>query len=317
MSGKWGAESTTDEVLADVDLSGKCIVVTGASGGLGLETARALASRGARVVLAARDRQKLDSACSRIRQAVPDADLSVLLLDLASLSRVRTAAEECIGKFSRIDRLINNAGVMFCPLMRTEDGFELQFGVCHLGHFLFTGLIMPALIRGDETRIINLTSGGHALGDIDFEDPNFLSRPYDKWQSYGQAKSANVLFSVSLTNRLAQFGITSNAVHPGMIPETDLGRYLRQEDYEYLMAMGNPEDFAIKSLKAGAATSVWAATAPELSGTGGLYLEDCQIACVNDEESVAHGFRSRVVDPERADRLWALSEELVGERFYW
>ena len=313
----WGADTTIDEVLSGVDLSGKRVVVTGASGGLGLETARALASAGASVVLAARDQLKLQSACDQIRQDLADADLSLLVLDLASLAKIRSAAADCLERFEQIDVLINNAGVMFCPLMRTEDDFEMQFGVCHLGHFLFTGLVMPALLRAEGARIVNLTSGGHTLGDVDFDDPNYHSRPYDKWQSYGQAKSANVLFSVGLSKRLAQFGITANAVHPGMIMETDLGRHLKPEDYEYLMALGNPEDFAVKSLQAGAATTVWAATAPELRGKGGLYLEDCHIAEANDEEGTAGGFRRRVVDPVRAERLWALSEALVGQQFEW
>lgn len=316
MNDKWGAQTTGDEVLAGIDLTGKHVLVTGASGGLGLETSTALARKGATVILAARDPEKLDAACRKILQEVPGAALEILLLDLASLSSIRNAADECLARFRKIDILVNNAGIMFCPLMRTQDNFEMQFGVCHLGHFLFTCRIVPALMQGQNPRIINLTSGGHVLGDVDFDDPNFHSRPYDKWQSYGQAKSANVLFSVELEQRLSRYGIHANAVHPGMILETELGRHLGNEDYEYLMAMGNPEDFTIKSIQSGVATTLWAATSPELKDRGGLYLEDCHVSSVNDDGTGSGGFLSRVIDPVRAKKLWTLSEQLVGEKFF-
>lgn len=317
-TGEFGADTTADEVLAGIDLAGKRILVTGGSGGLGKEAARALAARGAQIVLAARSEEKLASARADIEAQVPAARLHTLVLDLASLDSVRAAAAEFLGRFDSLDVLVNNAGVMACPLARTADGFEMQFGVCHLGHFLFTGLLVPALLKGAPARVVNLSSGGHQIADVDLEDPNYQQREYDKWQSYGQAKSANVLFSVALNARLAERGVTSNAVHPGAIAETDLARHMQVADFEAMMAM-QPEgsQMTFKSLQAGAATTAWAAAAPELDGRGGLYLEDCNIGEVNDSPEVLGGYRSRALDPGRAEVLWALSEKLVGQAFSW
>lgn len=314
----FGASTTADEVLDGLDLAGRRILVTGGSGGLGKEAARALAARGAQIVLAARSEEKLAAAKADIEAQVPGASLDTLVLDLASLASVRSAAKAFLERYDSLDVLINNAGVMACPLARTTDGFEMQFGVCHLGHFLFTCLLVPALLRGAPARVVNLSSGGHQIADVDLEDPNYLQRDYDKWQSYGQAKSANVLFSVALNQRLAARGITSNAVHPGAIAETDLARHMQAEDFEAMMAM-QPEgaQMTFKSLQAGAATSAWAASAPELEGRGGLYLEDCAVGQVNDSTEVLGGYRSRVLDAGRAEQLWAISEALVGERFSW
>ena len=270
------------------------------------------------MVLAARSEQKLAAARADIEARVPAANIDTLVLDLASLAGVRSAAAEFLRRHDSLDVLINNAGVMACPLARTVDGFEMQFGVCHLGHFLFTGLLVPALLRGAPARVVNLSSGGHQIADVDFEDPNYQQRDYDKWQSYGQAKSANVLFSLALNQRLAARGVTSNAVHPGAIAETDLARHMQAEDFEALMAM-QPEgaQMTFKSLQAGAATSAWAASAPELEGRGGLYLEDCGVAGVNDSSETLGGYRSRALDPARAEKLWDLSEQLVGQGFRW
>jgi NAD(P)-dependent dehydrogenase (short-subunit alcohol dehydrogenase family) len=310
------ANTTADEVLAGQQLQGVRILVTGGSGGLGKEAARALAAKGAGVILAARSEDKLAQARIDIVAATGNANVATLALDLASLDSVRAAAAEFLSRYQSLGVLINNAGVMASPLLRTADGFEMQFGVCHLGHFLFTGLIMPALLEAVPARIVNLSSAGHQIADVDFDDPNYLQRDYDKWQAYGQAKSANVLFSVALNQRLAAKGVTSTAVHPGAIAETELARHLGAEDFEALMAM-QPEGAVMefKSLAAGAATSVWAATAAELEGRGGLYLENCQPGELNEGGKLQGGYLDRVVDPERAEVLWQLSEQLVGQSF--
>lgn len=315
---KFGANTTADEVLDGLRLQGVRILVTGGSGGLGKEAARALAARGAEVILAARSEDKLAQARADIVDATGNAKVATLVLDLASLDSVRAAATEFLARYQSLDVLINNAGVMASPLLRTADGFEMQLGVCHLGHFLFTGLIMPALLEAAPARIVNLSSAGHQIADVDFDDPNYVERDYDKWQAYGQAKSANVLFSVTLNQRLAATGVTSNAVHPGTIAETELARHMGPEDFETLMAM-QPEGAVMefKSQAAGAATSVWAATAPELDGRGGLYLEDCQPGELNEGDTLQGGYLERVLDPVRAEALWQLSEQLVGQSFDW
>ena len=313
---RFDANTTADEILAGQQLQGMRILVTGGSGGLGKEAARALAAGGAEVILAARSEHNLAQARADIIAATGNSNVATLVLDLASLDSVRAAAAEFLARYQSLDVLINNAGVMACPLLRTGDGFEMQFGVCHLGHFLFTGLIMPALLEAAPARIVNLSSAGHQIADIDFDDPNYVARDYDKWQAYGQAKSANVLFSVALNQRLAAQRVTSFAVHPGAIAETGLARHMEAEDFEALMAM-QPEGTVMefKSLAAGAATSVWAATAAELNGCGGLYLEDCQRGEFNDAGKLQGGYLERVLDPVRAEALWQLSEQLVGQSF--
>jgi NAD(P)-dependent dehydrogenase (short-subunit alcohol dehydrogenase family) len=304
-----GFETTTDEVLVGLDLHGTVAIVTGASTGIGKETARALAAAGARVVLAARDAAKTDAAADEIRAAVPDAELEVGLLDLTSLESVRAFVAGFLGDHDQLQLLINNAGVMYTPYGHTAEGFELQFGTNHVGHFLLTCLLVPALLAGAPSRVVNLSSGGHVGSDIVWDDPNFERRDYDKFAAYGQSKTANILFSVELDRRLGERGVHAYAVHPGMI-STELGRYMTSDDVTALMERarrgpsgGMPPR---KTIPQGAATTVWAATAPELDGQGGTYLADCR---VTDE----HAPWAR--DPESARRLWALSEELVGEQF--
>jgi NAD(P)-dependent dehydrogenase (short-subunit alcohol dehydrogenase family) len=242
----------------------------------------------------------------------PEADLHTQRMDLADLESVRSAATEILLYHAQIQLLINNAGVMACPLLRTAQGFEMQFGTNHLGHFLFTGLLAPALIDGAPGRVVNLSSGGHKFGAFNFTDPNYNAREYDKWQAYGESKTANILFTVGLDERTRERGLRAFAVHPGVIA-TNLSRHMEEADYEALMARapaGQPLDF--KSLEQGAATTVWAATSPALSGRGGIYLEDCQIARASSGESGA-GVESYAVDPAAAERLWQMSEELVGQ----
>lgn len=316
----FGAQSTTDEVLAGHDLSGKTVFVTGGNSGLGQETARAMAARGAHVIIAGRDQAKLDEAKTAIESEVSGARIDTIVGDLASLESARACGQEANQRFDKIDLLINNAGVMACPLMHTADGFEMQFGTNHLGHFVLTKYLMPLLEKGANKRIVNLSSRGHHLGPVRFDDLNFENDEYNKWASYGQSKTANILFSVGLENRFGSKGIHAYAVHPGGIM-TNLGRHMTEEDIAWMTERmrktaeengGEPSGF--KSIPQGAATQCWAATASELEGKGGVYCEDCHVA-ENDDESSSGGVRSYAIDPANAERLWALSEELTGETF--
>lgn len=311
--------STADDVLDGIDLSGKTVFITGANSGLGKESARAMASKGAHIVMAGRDQAKLDSALADIHAEQSDAKLETILCNLDSLGAVRASALEANRRFDKIDLLINNAGVMACPMGRTVDGFETQFGTNHLGHFALTKGLMPLLKKGADisgsSRIVNLSSRGHHIAPVDLNDPNFASREYNEWLSYGQAKTANALFSAGLETRFSDQNIHAIAVHPGGI-ETNLGRHLSPEQREALgqrVITADP-NFEWKSIPQGAATQVWAATSPELDGRGGVYCEDCHIAQIDDESTVS-GVRSYALDRAKADALWDLSEGLIGERF--
>lgn len=311
---RFDGTSTTDQVIEGISLAGKLAVVTGASAGLGVETCRALLAAGASVLMVARDPVKLESAEQALRDAHPGAELHTQCMDLADLNSVRNAAAEILRDHSQIQLLINNAGVMACPLMRTADGFEMQFGTNHLGHFLFTGLLAPALIEGAPGRVVNLSSAGHKFANFNFSDPNYNKREYDKWQAYGESKTANVLFTVGLDLRTRERGVRAFAVHPGVIM-TKLSRHLQPEDFEALSARTPPgQELVYKSVEQGAATTVWAATAPPLARRGGIYLEDCQIAHAATG-SGNKGVESYAVNTAAAERLWLLSEELVGQSF--
>lgn len=315
----FGFESTADEVLEGKDLSGRTALITGGYSGLGMETARAMAAKGAHVILSGRDATKLAAAADEIAETT-GAKVDTLVCDLASLDSVRAAAKDANERFEKIDLLINNAGVMACPLGRTADGFEMQFGTNHLGHFLLTNLLMPLIEKGSEPRIVNLSSRGHHIDQLHFDDPNYESRDYDKWQAYGQSKTANILFSVGLEKRLAARGIHAYALHPGGIM-TNLGRHMTEEDRQWMMERmrkvaeeTGQQGQGFKSIPQGAATTCWVATADELAGTGGLYCEDCHVAERDDDDPMG-GVRSYAVDEGNAERLWTLSEELVGETF--
>lgn len=316
MNRSFNAETTTAQVIEGIDLSGKRAVVTGASGGLGAETARALCGAGAEVTLAARDVEKAEGVAASIRAAQPGARVAVAHLDLTSLDDIRQCADRILESGDSLDLLINNAGVMACPLIRIENGWELQLATNHIGHFLFTGRLLPALRAGSSARIVNLSSAGHRLDSMHFDDPHFEVREYDKWAAYGQSKTANVLFSVELDRRLSEENVRAFAVHPGMIM-TELARHMQAKDFEDLVDRSGPTSgqLSFKSVEAGAATSVWAATAPELEGRGGLYCEDCGVAAAKESDDSLQGFADHAVDPEAALQLWQQSEEWVDESF--
>lgn len=315
----FGATTTTDEVLDGINLTGKLIVITGGASGLGQETARAMAAKGAQIIIPVRDLGRGEEAVTAIKTSVPDAKIELMEMDLGSLESIRSFAKAFLDKQDSIDLLINNAGVMACPKAETADGLEMQFGTNHIGHFLMTNLLMPAVLKGGGSgngRIVNLSSRGHHRDEVHFDDLNFDNREYEKWNSYGQAKTANVLFTVGLEKRLADKGIHSYAVHPGGIV-TNLGRHLNDADIAELMARMKESSGAapvLKQVEAGAATTCYAATAPELEGKGGIYCEDCHVADVDDEDTTG-GVRSYAVDPEKAEKLWAVSEEIVEQSF--
>jgi len=311
---RFGFDSTTSDVLAGIDLGGKVALVTGGSGGLGEETARAFAEKGARVVLTARNAAKGEAAAQAIRASTGNGQVEVDELELASLASVRAFAQRFLARNDRLHILVNNAGVMACPFAKTTDGFERQLGTNHVGHFLLTCLLAPALRRGAPSRVVSVSSRGHHASPVVFEDLHFTRRPYDKWLAYGQSKTANVLFAVDLDRRLGGVAVHANAVHPGVIV-TELARHLVPEDFELLSKRMPGGKLQFKPVPAGAATSVYAATAPELEGRGGLYLEDCHVAAINDAENPPDGVKSYAIDPGLAQQLWTVSEEMVGQRF--
>ena len=311
----YGVDTTTERVTEGFDLEGRVALVTGASGGLGAETARALAACGAAVTLTARDVAKAEGVAEEIRSSTGNPLVDVLELELTRTASIRAAAKIWLGEHEKLHWLVNNAGVMACPLERTSEGYELQIATNHFGHFLFSGLLVPALRKSSPSRIVNLSSAGHRMSDVVLGDLHYENRPYDKWESYGQSKSANILFSVELNRRLAKHGVTANAVHPGMIL-TELGRHLDEADIQELMARRpDRSQMTWKSVEAGAATSVWACLAPELEGRGGLYLEDCHVAAERESDEEAEGYASWAMKKDTARKLWDVSERAVGERF--
>lgn len=306
-SRSFGWQSTTEDVLKGINLSGKTVVITGATSGIGSETARAFAAHGANVIITARSVEKAASVVEMVREKT-DKTIEVEELELASMASIRAFADRILARKVKIDYLINNAGVASCPFGKTDDGFEMQFGVNHLGHFLMTNLIAPVLADGG--RVIVLSSTGHRMSPIVFDDINYENRPYEKHGAYGQSKTANALFAVGLNKRLSSRGIEAFSVHPGAI-QTALNRHMTKEDFAIFDSM----DLQYKSLEQGAATSVFAATAPELTGKGGAFLSDCSIAPINDDEKIFDGVRTWAIDPEEAEKLWTVSEEMVGQTF--
>ena len=322
MTQSFGATSTTDEVLQSINLSGKRVLITGVSAGLGVETARALAAHGAQVVGAARDLSKAQAATEQVRaQAANGGSLDLVQLDLASLDSVRRCADGLLAAGTPFDLMIANAGVMACPKSTTVDGFETQFGTNHLGHFVLVNRIASLLKAG--SRLVNLSSAGHRYADVDLADPNFEHTPYEEFIAYGRSKTANVLFAVEFDRRHKARGVRATAVHPGAI-KTELSRHLTPQVLEKLIAEINASQpkgaapFSYKSIPQGAATSVWAAGVADAEAIGGRYCEDCHVAEVVSTPGLSGlrgGVRAYALDPQHAQALWQKSEEMVGERF--
>jgi NAD(P)-dependent dehydrogenase (short-subunit alcohol dehydrogenase family) len=319
MAGPFGATSTTDEVLQGVDLSGKRILVTGVSAGLGVETARTLAAHGAQVVGAARDLAKAKAATEQVRvQAANGGGLELVELDLASLASVRACADGLNAAGKPFDVVICNAGVMATPFGKTADGFETQFGTNHLGHFVLVNRIAALMKPG--SRLVNLSSAGHRFSDVDLDDPNFDHTEYAPFVAYGRSKTANALFAVEFDRRHKANGVRATAVHPGGI-QTELARHMTPEAVQALVdsistatPAGAPA-FEWKTIPQGAATSVWAGIVASPETVGGLYCEDCHVAELQESGDIRGGVRSYALDPDHAKALWAKSEQMVGETF--
>jgi len=312
----FGPKTTAEEALAGRDLRGKVAIVTGGHAGLGLETTRVLSNAGATVVIGSRDLKKAQMAVAKMK------NVEIGQLDLASPNSIDRFANAFLSSNRPLDLLINNAGIMATPLMRDDRGYEMQFATNHLGHFQLTARLWEALKKSRNARVVALSSRGHARGEVDFSDPNFDKRPYDKWAAYGQSKSANSLFAVELDKRGQEHGIRAFAVHPGGIL-TDLLRYMTDEE---LSAYGISRENGVikipdatkvserfKTIEQGAATTVWCAISSQLNGKGGVYCEDCDIApMVPADSKLLSGVRPWAVDKAAAESLWILSEKLTS-----
>ena len=319
MTNGFGAKSTADEVLSGVDLKGKRFLVTGASSGIGLETARSLVARGASVVGAVRNLAKAEAATAVVRDAASQSggSLKLIEVDLASLQSVRACADKLLDDGGPFDAIVANAGVMATPSGRTADGFDIQFGTNHLGHFALINRIEPLL--ADNGRLVMLSSQAHRVADVDLDDPNFDQQAYDPFVAYGRSKTANSLFAVEFDRRHRNRGIRAASVMPGN-SITDLPRHFSQEELQGLFkTVGNARAEAglppaeLKEISQAAATSVWAAVVADKDEIGGKYLEDCAVAPIDDAPNpFADGARSYALDADRAKHLWAKTEELLG-----
>jgi len=295
----FGSRSTAAEVLGGRSLEGTIAIVTGGYAGIGLETTRALAGAGATVIVPARSHDKARAALAD----VPRVELAAM--ELMAPASVDAFAAAFLATGRPLHLLINNAGIMAAPLQRDARGFESQLATNHIGHFQLTVRLLPALRRAAGARVVALSSRGHQRSPVDFEDPHFHERPYDRWVAYGQSKTANALFARGLDARGAADDIRSFAVHPGGII-TELSRHMTKEE---LAATASTVRGGLKTPEQGAATTAWAATSPQLAGMGGVYCEDCDIAtAVPADFAEGYGVKPWACDPALADRLWTLSE---------
>lgn len=326
----FNASSTTTDVIKGIDLTGKTAIVTGGDGGYGLEITKALTSAGATVIVPARDVEKAKEVLNGI------ANVEVETLDLTEPTSIDAFATKFLQSGRPLHLLINNAGIMWIPLKRDERGYEGQFSTNHLGHFQLTAKLWNALKKANGARVITVSSSSHHYSPVSFDDVNFNTKEYNKFEAYGQSKTANVLFAVELDSRGQQFGVRSYALHPGLSLETNLGRHLTFEDYIALGILhpdGTPNAEAeaamqkiAKTKEQGAATAVWAATSLALQNIGGVYLEDVEVAQFDEAnyDSIAATYRNPggfagvapyALDNDAAQKLWTLSEELTHTKF--
>jgi len=308
----FGFKTTAAEVIAGHDLTGKLAIVTGGYSGIGLETTRAFASAGAHVIVPARD---MDKAQNNLKDV---AGVELAQLDLIDPGSIDSFAREFLNSQRPVHILVNNAGIMAVPLIRDTRGYESQFATNHLGHFQLTARLWPALLEANGARVISVSSRGHRFSGVDFDDPNFERRAYDRWVAYGQSKTANILFAVALDERGQANGVRAFSLHPGRIIDTALSRYMTEEELAPYRPrdmeqrdVTNPEDY-VKNVRQGAATSVWCATSNQLDGMGGVYCEDCDVAPIAPADSDGLGVRPYAIDPELAERLWSLSVTLTA-----
>ncbi|NOK19642.1 oxidoreductase [Corallococcus carmarthensis] len=304
----FGATTTAREALGNTRLDGTFAIVTGGYAGIGLETTRTLQAAGATVIVPARTPDKARAALAGLER------VEVEPLDLMDPASIDAFAARFIASGRPLHLLINNAGIMAAPLSRDARGFESQFATNHLGHFQLTARLWPALKQANGARVVCLSSRGHFFSDVDFEDPNFHQRPYDKWVAYGQSKTANILFAIGLDARGEAHRLRAFAVHPGGIM-TELVRSMSEEEVRASIENSNKVE-PLKTPEQGAATTVWCATSPQLEGKGGVYCENVDIAVMAPPDAtIRRGVKEWAVDPKRADRLWTASEAWTGVRF--
>lgn len=314
ITSEFGARTSAREVAEGHDLTGRNVIVTGASSGIGIETARALAEIGAHVTLAVRDLAAGSNVAQNINSANAGPPVEVRQLELAEFASIRQFAQACGD--SPLHLLINNAGIMACDQAYTAQDHEMQIGVNHFGHSLLTHLLTRNLMGGAESgrssRVVQLTSGAHRNSAIRWDDMHFRTTPYDRWQAYGQSKTANTLFAIAFNRRFRDQGITANAVHPGAI-RTPLQRHVTQKERDRLgwAPLDEPSP-NMKTVEQGASTSIWAALAPELEGIGGLYLEDCAQAAPAAEGQAYGGVWPWALDEAEAERLWERTRQVIS-----
>jgi NAD(P)-dependent dehydrogenase (short-subunit alcohol dehydrogenase family) len=301
-------QTTAREAIGATRLDGRTAIVTGGYAGIGLETTRVLAAAGAHVIVPARSPDKA-------RAALHGLDVELAALDLAAPATIDAFAAAFLASGRPLHLLIGNAGIMAAPLARDARGYESQLATNHLGHFQLAVRLWPALVAARGARIVSLSSRGHHRASLDFDDPFFERRPYDKWTAYGQSKTANVLFAVEADRRGAAQDIRAFAVHPGAILATDLGRHMTAEEKTTVVANAGKLGH-LKSVEQGASTTVWCATTAQLAGKGGLYCEDTDVSSpiAADAPPAGTGVKPWATDPAAAARLWQLSETWTGAR---
>ena len=310
----FGAKTPAKDVVAGLDLSGQNVIVTGGYSGIGIETVRALASVGAKVTFPPR---RPDVAAKEL--GAVEGDIEIASMDLGDVASARKFASDYVATGRQLNILINNAGIMACPLDRVGPSWERQFGVNHLGHMAMTQALLPALEKAQGSRLVALSSTAHIMSDVHWDDPHFERHDYDKWQAYGQAKSANALFALGADRRWDGHGVTAFSVHPGGI-FTPLQRHLSVEEMSalgWMNADGTIPDHIkamFKTPEQGASTATWAATSPQLNDRGGEYCEDADIAQLAgpDSQRFQHA-REWITDEAKADRLWDMSEKMLAD----
>lgn len=311
----FNANSTTNEVIKGIALTGKIAIVTGGNTGIGLETTKTLAAAGATVIVPARDIAKAQRNLAGI------ANVELEPMDLMNLQSIDAFAEKFLASNRPLHWLINNAGIMWVPLRKDSRGIESQLATNYLAQFQLTARLWPALKNANGARVINVSSHGHQFAPFDFDDPHFLYRTYETLQAYGQSKTASNLFALELDNLAKDFNVRAYSLHPGSINGTELGREAPLELFQqmgFCDAEGNllPEVIAsLKTIPQGAATTVWCATSPLLNTIGGVYCEDCDIAVLASDTASSHGVKNYSLDETNAKKLWQLSEEMTHIEF--
>jgi len=313
----FSAQTTTSEVIKGIDLTGSIAIVTGGNTGIGLETTRTLAAAGATVIVPARD---VDKARKNLDQV---SNVEIEKMDIMDPASIDAFAGKFLASGRALHLLINNAGIMWVPLRRDARGIESQFATNYIGQFHLTARLWPALKKANGARVVNVSSLGHHMGSVDFDDPNFNNREYETLLAYGQSKTASNLFALELDNRASDYNVRAYSVHPGSIGGTELGREAPMELFQkmgFLDEKGNMRAevlAALKTVPQGAATSVWAATSPLLNDLGGVYCEDCDVAGLLTDAAKIHqnGVMAYSLDESNAKRLWQMTEDMTGIRF--